>query len=119
MKKKLYRCFVTAIVPIFTIFIMSCYTPSPLYGTWIDGIGNKLVFQADGSYDAEVVSNGDNISYSGEWQTLDNVLIISRRNDETVTPFYTEFDIRGAILSLTWFDQEGNPKSLQLYHVSK
>ena len=32
------------------MFIASCYTPSPLYGTWSDNSGNKITFISDGTF---------------------------------------------------------------------
>jgi len=98
--------------------LSSCYLPSPLYGTWSDNDGNKIQFIDDGSFSA-TIKDSDNklISYSGEWTVVDNVLIFSIKGDSTYTR-NTEWDIRGAMLYLTW-TANNTTKMLTLYHTAR
>ncbi len=96
----------------------SCYTPSPLYGTWSDNDGNKIQFIDDGTFSA-TIKDSDNqiISYSGEWSVIDNVLIFTIKGDSQYTR-NTEWDIRGAMLYLTW-TANNTTKILTLYHTAR
>ncbi|WP_407426997.1 hypothetical protein [Treponema sp.] len=114
MKKNI--CF-TAIFGLFLVILASCYTPSPIYGTWADNAGNKITFVDDGSYSATVLdSTNTKVFYSGTWVVNGNVLVFSKNNGTSIN---TEWDLRGSILYLDWTDDEANTKSLSLYHVSK
>ena len=103
---------------ILLILLVSCYTPNPLYGTWTDNDGNKIQFIDDGSFTA-TIKDSDNqlVSYSGEWTVIDNVLIFSIKGDTQYTR-NTEWDIRGAMLYLTW-TANNTTKMLTLYHTSR
>lgn len=99
------------------LLITSCYTPSPLYGTW----SCKDQYQNDNSikfldtmeYLAKISNSAGIVeSYSGKWAVIDNVLVFT--DEETSKTRETEWDIRGAILYLTW-----DGKELQLYHTAK
>ena len=103
---------------LFAMLFCSCYTPNPLYGTWTDNDGNKIQFIDDGSFTA-TIKDSDNqlVSYSGEWTVIDNVLIFSIKGDTQYTR-NTEWDIRGAMLYLTW-TANNTTKMLTLYHTSR
>ena len=106
----------------------SCYTPSPLYGTWSDNLGNKLTFLADNSYtsiisiesvydeDGKLLSN-EAETYEGSFSVVENVLSLSTEYGLIVT----EWDIRGSILYIDWtmpseYQDSGEVKHLKLYH---
>lgn len=96
--------------------VTSCYTPSPLYGTWADNRGSKITFINDGSYTASIVNTAEvATSYSGTWNVIDNVLVFTKSSGSTID---TEWDIRGAMLYLDWTDDDGESQSLTLYHIS-
>lgn len=104
----------------------SCFTPSPLYGTWSDNLGNKITFSDDLSYTAtiaverQVDEDGAVVgytkeTYSGSFAVAENVLSLSTDYGLVVT----EWDIRGSILYLDWTMPNGysDPiKNLRLYH---
>ena len=116
MKNRFFLVAVFAIL--MAIIFCSCYTPNPLYGTWSDNDGNKIQFIDDGSFSA-TIKDSDNkiISYSGEWTVIDNVLIFTIKGDSQYTR-NTEWDIRGAMLYLTW-TANNNTKMLVLYHTAR
>ena len=100
------------------IIFCSCYTPNPLYGTWTDNDGNKIQFIDDGTFSAIIKDSDDNlVSYSGDWTVVDNVLIFNIKGDTTYTR-NTEWDLRGAMLYLTW-TANNSTKMLVLYHTSR
>ena len=105
----------------------SCFTPSPLFGTWSDNLGNKITFSSDMSYNATIavdrvldedgeVSRYKTEVYSGTFSVAENVLSFSTEYGTVVT----EWDIRGSILYLDWTLPKGASdtqiKNLQLYH---
>ena len=105
-----------AIAVLFTM--TACYTPNPLYGTWTDNEGNKIQFIDDGTFSANIKDSEDKINnYSGEWTVVDNVLIFTIKGDSAYTR-NTEWDLRGAMLYLTW-TANNNTKMLVLYHTSR
>lgn len=106
----------------------SCYTPSPLYGTWSDNLGNKLTFLDDNSYtsvisiesvydeDGNLLSH-ETETYEGSFSVVENVLSLSTEYGLIVT----EWDIRGSILYIDWtmsseYQDSGEVKHLKLYH---
>lgn len=94
-------------------FFNACYQPSPLYGAWSDNAGNKISFADDGSFSATIRdTNGDTQNYSGNYMVIENVISFSK-DDGSIN---SEWDIRGGILYLTWFDSYGSAISLTLYH---
>ena len=115
---KLLVALLTCALPLFTL--SSCYTPSPLYGTWADNDGNRIIFRSDGTFSATVYtgtdSSGDSVSenYSGTYTVVDNVLIFTFESGSSKN---TTWDIWGAILYLTW--TEDSELSLTLYHISR
>ena len=103
---------------VLTILFSSCYTPNPLYGTWTDNDGNKIQFIDDGTFTATIKdSDTQLVSYSGDWSTVDNVLIFNIKGDSSYSR-NTEWDMRGAMLFLTW-TANNNTKVLTLYHTAR
>ena len=101
-----------------TMLFFSCYTPSPLYGTWTDNDGNKINFMDDGNFTAAIKDTDNNmLHYEGTWATVDNVLIFNIQADNAYAR-NTEWDLRGAMLYLTW-TANGNTKMLTLYHTAR
>jgi len=95
--------------------LASCYTPSPLYGAWSDNAGNKISFADDGTFSATIVdTNGDIQNYSGDYSVVENIISFSK-DDGSIN---SEWDVRGGILYLTWFDAYGEAISLTLYHTA-
>lgn len=113
MKKSIITLFAILI----TIIFSSCYTPSPLYGSWNDNVGNKITFMADGTFVSKIYnSNNQPISYEGDYSVIDNVLVFATKDGYVIN---TEWDIRGAMLYLTWTIDPTQQRSLTLYHTSK
>jgi hypothetical protein len=105
------------LISLLLILFAGCYTPSPLYGSWSDNAGNKISFFDDGSFSSNVLNaEGTSIDYSGNYMCIDNVLIF---NTNTGISINTEWDIRGAILYLTWTPGNEETKNLTLYHTSR
>ncbi len=109
----------------FAFALFSCFTPSPLYGTWSDNHGNKITFSDDMTYTAiiavEAITDGNENygflteTFSGSFAVAENVLSLSTEYGSIVT----EWDIRGSILYLDWTMPSGYSKeivNLQLYH---
>lgn len=115
------------LLPLFALLFISCYEPSPLYGTWADNDGNKISFVSDGTFNAYVLdSAGDKVNYEGNWSVIDNVLVFSFTSSKVEGSFNTnsEWDIRGSMLYLRWTYadkvlSENTTKQLTLYHTSK
>lgn len=101
---------------LFSTLLFSCYTPSPLYGTWADNAGSSISFQSDGSFNATIVdSTGTKTTYTGTYEVSDNVLVLSKSTGSSIN---TEWDIRGSLLYLIWTDDSGSSQSLTLYHTA-
>lgn len=107
------------------LVLFSCFTPSPLYGTWSDNLGNKITFSDDMSYTAIIVvdrnvidedySIAETETFSGSFAVAENVLSLSTEYGLVVT----EWDIRGSILYLDWTmpkEYGETIKNLRLYH---
>lgn len=109
--------FFSLVLPIFILVgLLSCYTPSPLYGSWADNDGNKISFVSDGTFVARIINSNDKPeTYEGNYNIIDNVIIFSTSDGLTVN---TEWDIRGSMMYLTW-TASGTTKNLALYHTSK
>ncbi|MBR5966126.1 MAG: hypothetical protein IK015_08450 [Treponema sp.] len=108
--------YLTLTLATITIFLLaSCYQPSPLYGTWSDNQGNKLILSSDNSYTAIIKdSNGNTNNYNGSYTVLENIISFSRTDGN----MNTEWDIRGGILYLKWLDSSGKEINLNLYHTA-
>lgn len=103
----------TLMAAFFGTLLTSCYSPSPLYGSWSDNAGNKISFADDGSFNATIKdSNGDTQTYSGSFSVIENVISFSK-DDGSIN---TEWDIRGGLLYLIWTDSYGTQITLTLYH---
>lgn len=108
----------TLIFAVTSLFLISCYTPNPIYGTWTDNEGNSIQFQADKSFNAKILnSSGTPIDYQGTYDVIDNVLIFHITGDKEYSR-NTEWDIRGAMLYMTW-TANNVTKSLTLYHTAR
>lgn len=104
------------VIALLLLLLAGCYTPSPLYGTWTDNNGDKVMFMDDGSFSAKIVdSNGDFIFYEGSYTVIDNTICLNVLKPSSFTRVM-EWDIRGAILYLT-FENKG--KTLTLYHTAR
>lgn len=115
MKNKLFfgSLLITAV-----LLLASCYTPSPLYGTWTDNNGDKIAFFDDGSFMATIVDAEDNVkNYEGNYNCIDNVLVFNITGESSYS-INTEWDIRGALLYLTW-TMNNNTRLLTLYHTAR
>ncbi len=111
------RAVVLVFAAAFLAALLGCYTPSPLYGTWVDNSGNTIRFQSDGSFSAKVKTTTGTESYQGTYVVNDNVLVF-----EIESPSYnvvSEWDVRGSMLYLVWIDSGGESVSLTLYLSSK
>lgn len=106
------------IVLLTSLVLISCYTPNPLYGTWADNDGNTIQFQADGSFSATILNSSNTpIDYQGTYDVVDNVLIFHITGDKEYSR-NTEWDIRGAMLYLSW-TANNVTKSITLYHTTR
>lgn len=100
---------------IITLSFISCYEPSPLYGSWADNNGSKISFSSDGTFSATIIDIELHTStnYSGEYQVLMNTLVFKTDTSTRVT----EWDIRGNMLYFTW-TQETEQFSMTLYKIA-
>ncbi|MCQ2611093.1 MAG: hypothetical protein MJ169_05035 [Treponema sp.] len=105
-----------ALVSILVVSLFTaCYSPSPLYGTWSDNIGNSIVFNTDGTYTAKLKQGGGGeITHQGSYTVIENVIVFQKSAGQ----INSEWDIRGQMMYLTWTDS-GNTVALTLYHVAK
>lgn len=123
--KIVFRIFFSLCVIFSALVLFSCFTPSPLYGTWSDNLGNKITFSDDMSYTAIIVvdrnvidedySIAETETFSGSFAVAENVLSLSTEYGLVVT----EWDIRGSILYLDWTmpkEYGETIKNLRLYH---
>lgn len=97
--------------------IFGCYTPSPLYGTWVDNSGNTIRFQSDYTFSAKMKTSSGSEAVQGTYSLHNNVITFDVEN-----PSYTvvsEWDIRGSILYLTWKSSGDETLSLTLYLSAK
>lgn len=122
MKNKMNRMvfakiFAVALVFASAFLMSGCYTPSPLYGTWVDNSGNTIRFQSDYTFSAKVKTSSGSEASQGTYSLHDNVLTFN-----VESPSYTivsEWDIRGSILYLTWKTSSDESRSLTLYLSAK
>lgn len=104
---------------ILILFMISCYIPNPLYGTWADSIGNKIIFNDDWSFNATIVSTDDTtIEYNGNWSLVDNILILDVTSETSSYKRIVEWDLSGAILHIIW-TTNNQQKNLTLYHTAR
>lgn len=108
-----------SIIFVSMILLASCYAPSPLYGTWTDNDGNKIQFMDDGSFTATIMDTSNTpVTYEGDWIAIDNVLIFNIKGEMGSYSRDTEWDLRGAILSIRW-TANNNTRILTLYHTAR
>lgn len=102
------------------ILLQGCYTPSPLYGTWVDSTSvNSLVISQSGDFVAKITDDsGVTTSYQGTYEVLDNVLVFNVTEPSSYT-VPTEWDVRGSILYCTWTTESEETSVLTMYHVSR
>lgn len=116
--KSLKKILITLFITLITSMIISCYTPSPLYGTWADNDGDKIIFMDDGLFSATIIGSDESSTlYEGSWTVIDNVLILNIQGANSATR-NTEWDIHGAILYIEW-TVNNSTKTLKLYHISR
>ena len=96
-------------------FFSSCYAPNPLYGKWADNNGNTITFNPDLTYSATISVKGISKTYSGDYASIENVMVFTREDGS----INTEWDIRGSIMYLTWTDSNGQSEHLSPYHIAK
>lgn len=114
--KNVNKILIVSIMAVVSGLFVSCYSPNPLYGTWADNQGSKVVFQANGTYTSKINYAGGAQDFDGTYSVLENVLVFTKSTGGSIN---TEWDIRGGLLYLTWVDNSGNEKKLMLYHTSK
>ena len=115
--KKSTKIIIIILAVLITALFSSCYTPSPLYGTWGDNVGNTISFLPDGSFTSTTKNSmNKEIKTNGNWTCNENVLVITR---DSGTRFLSEWDIRGSMLYLDWVDDLNQSIELTLYHISK
>ena len=117
MKNRTIKTIGFVLVLVFTLILTGCYTPSPLYGTWSDNKGNSIRFQTDNSFSAKIKATSGTESYEGTFTVLDNVLVFEIEN-----PSYnvvSEWDVRGAMLYITWVTSTSETVNITLYHTER
>lgn len=99
------------------IFCFSaCYEPCPLYGTWADNQGSKIVFINDFTFTA-TITDSTNVKtiYDGDYNVLANSLVFTTSSGRTMV---TEWDIRGNMLYLFWTDEDKELTAMTLYKTA-
>lgn len=98
--------------------LASCYSPSPLYGTWSDNDGNKIQFVNDGTFSTTIKTVEGDVTPSGTYRVIENVISFTFEDGTVVS----EWDLRGSILYLQWTitDSAGEKRTIQLslYHTA-
>jgi hypothetical protein len=112
------QVFALSALCLFTLLVLSCTEPVPLYGQWADNQGNSISLFSDGTFVVSVINprSGDTspLNYQGDYTILLNVLTFSCTNAMQVV---TEWDIRGNMLYIVWPVNTGN-LSLTLYKIA-
>ncbi len=121
MKNKILQ--LKPLLAIFALLFISCYEPSPLYGTWADNLGNQISFMSDGTFVATIYDSTDEKTlYQGTYSVVENVLVFTYTPDGSTNSYSTntEWDIRGSMLYCHWTTtSDGVEQQLTLYHTSK
>lgn len=127
MSKMVFRMFFSLCALCVCGVFFSCFTPSPLFGTWSDNLGNKITFAEDYTFVASItdviIYDSDSEEpifepemYSGTFNVAENVISLSTEYGTIVS----EWDIRGSILYLDWtmpsYASGEQVKNLRLYH---
>ena len=122
-KSKIFHKLLTHIFLLLIVFTtISCYQPSPLYGTWSDNTGNKIIFQRDGNFTAKIVTGKNEknepefTNYQGSYSVVDNVIVFSMNPDFNRI---SEWDLYGSTLYLKWTTDDQNLILLTLYHTAR
>lgn len=118
--KKIILTLAIAFSALFTAALSSCYIPNPLYGTWSDSNGDQYItILEDGTFTARI-TNSDLTStdYTGEWTTVDNILILSIKGSVNYQRNVV-WSLNGAILYLDWTSEDNTQKSVTLYHTAR
>lgn len=106
---------------------VSCYEPSPLYGSWDDGTGNTVMFMSDGTFSMNVTVNNTALLFSGDYSVLENTISFSFTNPTTGTSdtINSQWDLVGSILILNNFaflnttTDQYELVNMKFYHISK
>lgn len=98
------------------VLFISCYTPSPLYGKWVDNYNNSITFNSDSTFSAVIYndSKAKTENYSGEYTVMDNIISFDTESGSNVTTWQLD----GAALYLNW-KINGIDTNLVLFHISK
>lgn len=118
--KKIILTLALIVSALFITVISSCYIPNPLYGTWSDSNGDQYItILEDGTFTARI-TNSDLTStdYTGEWTTVDNILILSIKGSVNYQRNVV-WSLNGAILYLDWTSEDNTQKSVTLYHTAR
>ena len=118
--KKIILILALVVSALFITAISSCYIPNPLYGTWSDSNGDQYItILEDGTFTARI-TNSDLTStdYTGEWTTVDNILILSIKGSVNYQRNVV-WSLNGAILYLDWTSEDNTQKSVTLYHTAR
>jgi len=118
--KKIILTLALVVSVLFITAISSCYIPNPLYGTWSDSNGDQYItILEDGTFTARI-TNSDLTStdYTGEWTTVDNILILSIKGSVNYQRNVV-WSLNGAILYLDWTSEDNTQKSVTLYHTAR
>jgi hypothetical protein len=95
---------------------ISCTMPSPLFGTWTDNRGDRLLLSVDNTFSATINDPVEGeINYDGEYSVLQNSLVLSCSTGNQIV---SEWDIRGNMLYLNWTNEEGLLLPLTLYKTA-
>lgn len=122
MKKQITKILSKLFLLSILFMTISCYVPSPLYGTWSDNTGNKIIFQDDGSFTAKIVTSKNEknepvfTNYQGTYNVVDNVIVFSMNPDFNRI---SEWDLYGSTLYLKWTTDDQNLILLTLYHTAR
>ncbi|MGP1586833.1 MAG: hypothetical protein ACTTHG_00645 [Treponemataceae bacterium] len=95
--------------------IFSCPGASPIIGKWADAAGNSIVFEKDGTFTANIKDSTNKlVASTGSFTVKQNVMIFETSDGTTIL---TEWDIRGAMMYLTWTDRYAVNKAMTLYKI--
>ena len=113
----IFKGLISVTAVLLVLALVSCYVPSPLYGSWSDNDGNKISFMDDGTFVAKIrdPDTEQSVIYDGDYSVVDNVISFSTSDGIVVN---SEWDIRGAMLYITW-TSGGVTYNLSLYHTGK
>ena len=67
--------FASLLMSLIMILLVSCYAPSPLYGTWTDNQHNQITFMEDETFNAVLYTTaGIANNFSGTYKVLQNAM---------------------------------------------